>query len=142
MKNIMALMVTQKKSTHKNIKSGEKPIEPIEPMAFIPYIKYGLIYEYNKSQITRELIMTEDDKKLKDRHFISDRDYISNKILHEQRVYLSNKKNRQLINYTLKLIMPEKMMSQLKKEGMTIKAISDHFMVHTDIVYMRLNLVE
>jgi hypothetical protein len=142
MKNIMGLMVTQKKSKHKLEKSGVKSTEPNEPMIFIPYINYGLIFKENQSYITRELIMTDEDKKVKDRHPITDRDYISNKILHEQRIHLSTKQNKQLINYTLKLIMPEKIMNQFKKQGMTIKQISDHFMVHTDIIYMRLNLIE
>lgn len=144
MKNIMSLMVTQKKSKTKKVKEvSQDSIHSHITMDFIPYINHGSVYSDNhQKKDTRDLIMCADDEKLDEKHQLNDRDYITHKLIHEQRIHLSSEQNRQLINYTLKLLMPQKSIDNFKKQGLTIKEISDHFMVHSEIVYMRLNLTE
>lgn len=143
MKNIMPLMVSQKKSTQKVKKNTLEVSKPPIKLDFIPYINFDFTFDkYHQSKRTRDLILSPEDEELSRKHLFSDREYITKKLFHEYRIHLSSEQNRQLINYTLKLIMPEKTMKQFKKQGMTVKEMSDHFMVQTHIVYMRLNLTE
>jgi len=144
MKNILSLMVTQKKSKKNSVKINiEDPAEPQLELNFVPYINFGFINdELHQTKRTRELIMCPDDKKTNEIYLFDDRDYISRKLIHEKREYLTVEQNRRLINYTLKLLIPQSSVDKFKKLGLTIKEISDQFMVHTEIVYMRLNLPE
>lgn len=143
MKNILSLMVTQKTS-HKKLAEKVTETSQLQPvLSFTPYINLGLIYdELNQSKPTRDLIMSLEDEKETKRFLFSDRDYISRKLIHENREHLTAIQNRKLINLTLKQLIPETKINKFKKQGLTIKNISDYFMVHTEIVYMRLNLTE
>lgn len=139
----MSLMVTQKKS-HKKLAVKVTDTSPLQPvLSFTPYINFGLIYdELKQSKRTRDLIMSFEDEKENKRFLFSDRDYISRKLIHEKREHLTALQNSKLVNLTLKQLIPENKINKFKKQGLTINKISDYFMVHTDIVYMRLNLTE
>lgn len=136
-------MVTQKKIHKKTVKNvvGPSLLQPV--LSFIPYINFGFIFdEMQQSKPTRDLIMSPADEKENKRFLFSDRDYISRKLIHEKRENLTAVQNRKLVNLTLKLLIPENKINRLKKQGLTINKMSNYFMVHTEIIYMRLNLTE
>lgn len=139
----MSLMVTQKKS-HKKLAIKITDSPPLQPvLSFTPYINFGLIYdELKQGKRTRDLIMSLEDEKENKRFLFSDRDYISRKLIYEKRENLTAIQNRKLVSLTLKQLIPENKINEFKKQGLTINKISDYFMVHTEIVYMRLNLTE
>ncbi|MDX2503631.1 MAG: hypothetical protein QNL62_04030 [Gammaproteobacteria bacterium] len=139
----MSLMVTQKKS-HKKLAIKITDSSPLQPvLSFTPYINFGLIYdELMQSKRTRNLIMSLEDEKENKKFLFSDRDYISRKLIHEKRENLTAIQIRKLVSLTLKQLIPENKINEFKKQGLTINKISDYFMVHTEIVYMRLNLTE
>ncbi|NOQ80120.1 MAG: hypothetical protein GQ546_12060 [Gammaproteobacteria bacterium] len=142
MKNILSLMVTQKKSNQKKeALISASPSQIKQELHFIPYINYGSIYdEFQKSKRTRNLIMTPEDEVESKVYLFDDKDYVSYKLIHEKREHLTPAQNRSLVKYTLKLLIPQKNVNEFKKQGFTIKKIAEFFMVHTNIIYMRLNL--
>lgn len=142
MKNILSLMVSQKRNRPKAKKT--RPSEQLRTgteLEFTPYINFGIAHDkQHQNKCTRTLIMSTEDKKVNKRYWYDDRDYISWKLIHEKREYLTIEQNRKLVNNTLKLLISQKKVDDFKKSVMTIKEFSDQYMVHLEIIYMRINL--